>query len=66
MAMLKNVFVKVAVLLEQLEAEEGASEGPEVRTLRALLPDMVLAKRERDQTQEEIGGTRRGRGCALR
>lgn len=61
MAMLKSIFIKVSVLLKQLEAEAKQEEaGAEVfasLASRALLPDVLAAKPERvDQTTEEIGG----------
>ncbi|XP_052133083.1 uncharacterized protein LOC113216758 [Frankliniella occidentalis] len=56
MAMLKNVFMKVGVLLNQLQAEGAEVPDQQVLMTRALLPDVIAARRQRaDQTEEEIG-----------
>ena len=57
MAMLRNVFIKVGVLLKQLEAEKKVHVPDRLITSRALLPDVMAAKRARaDLGDEEIGG----------
>lgn len=57
MAMLRNVYIKVGVLLRQLEAEDRTEVPEHLITARELLPDIMAAKRDHvDRTDEEIGG----------